>query len=513
MRSSVHHPSAPWHSRLLPIERWTLFGLLAVVALRLLVAGLAPLSADESYYWQWTRPLQLSYFDHPAMVALWIWPGTHLLGDTTLGARLGAVLGGLATSLVIWDTTRVAFSSRAAGAMAALWLNAVLLFGAAGVIITPDAPLLLCWSVALWSVVRLIVEKQARFIYATGLALGLGAISKYTIALILPGLCVTFLLFSALWPWWRRRHTWAAVLLALACTTPVLLWNAENQWASFDKQLGHAFSTEATHPAVNFATFLSSQVGLITPLILLFCLWGMTWALVQGWRQKRPEWFLLGATSLPVLVFFVFHTQSGVVQAHWSGPAYLGGVIATVGAFTRTPRSPAVTWAFRAAPILGAAMTLIVYFQAATALLPLPPQIDALKRLGGWDTLAGAIQEERLAHPGSFLFAQKHEPTGPVAFHLADHPPVFLIGHIRPSYYSAAEVTALKGHDGIFIARTRDDGVRDIEPYFTRVTPLRHVDMRWGGRPADSYNLYLAEGYKGGLFVVGNGLHAATDTP
>jgi 4-amino-4-deoxy-L-arabinose transferase-like glycosyltransferase len=519
MQSTTPHHHQPRPSRLLPIEYWTVAGLVAVFALRLLVAGMTPLSADESYYWQWTRPLQLSYFDHPAMVAYWIWPGIHLLGNTTLGVRFSAVLGGLVTTLVVWDATRIAFSSRPAGAMAALWLNAILLFAAAGVIITPDSPLLLCWAIALWALIRLITENRARFIYIAGLALGLGAISKYTIALILPGICATFFLFSTLWPWLRRRHTWLAALLALVCTTPLVLWNAENNWASFSKQLGHAFTTEVAHPGMNLLIFLSGQVGLVTPLIFLFSLWGMAWALLQGWRQNRPEWFLLGATSLPVLAFFIVHTQSGVVQTHWSGPAYLGGVMAVVGAFLRHPSShqkPAaqfLTWAFRAAPILGAAMTLLVYFQAATALLPLPPKLDALKRLGGWDTLAAAIQTERQAHPGSFLFAQKHEPTGPVSFHLTDHPPVFLMGSIRPSYYTGAEVMALKGHDGIFIARARDDGVGDIGHYFTRITPLRRVDMLWGGRPADVYNLYLAEGYKGGLFIVGNGLNAATDTP
>lgn len=511
MQSSLTPSSR--RSRLLPLERWVLIGLLLVTAIRLLVAGLAPLSSDEAYYWQWTRPLQLSYFDHPAMVALWIWPGIHLLGETALGVRLAAVLGGLATSLVVWDTTRLAFASRPAGAMAALWLNAMLLFGAVGVIITPDSPLLLCWATALWALVRLIAGGQARFLYIAGLALGLGALSKYTIALILPGICATFLLFPALRSWWRRGHAWLAVVLALICALPVVLWNSENHWASFAKQLGHAFTTEITDPGKNLLVFLSGQIGLVTPLIFLFLLWGMAWALVVGWRQRRPEWFLLGATSAPVLAFFTLHTLSGVVQSHWSGPAYLGGVMATVGAFLRMPRRGSLVRLFRAAPLLGAAMTLLVYVQAATALLPLPPGVDALKRLGGWDTLAAAVEVERRAHPGSFLFSQKHEPTGPVSFYLPDHPPVFLQGHIRPSYYSAAEVQALRGRDGIFITRARDDGARDLGPYFSRVSLLRRVVLLWGGQPADAYNLYLAEDYRGGLFVEGTGFDGAKDTP
>ena len=45
-----------------------LFALLALTALRLVVAALVPLSPDEAYYWMWSRHLAGGYFDHPPMV-------------------------------------------------------------------------------------------------------------------------------------------------------------------------------------------------------------------------------------------------------------------------------------------------------------------------------------------------------------------------------------------------------------------------------------------------------------
>ena len=55
---------------------------------------------------------------------------------------------------------------------------------------------------------------------------------------------------------------------------------------------------------------------------------------------------------------------------------------------------------YLAAPALAAVMLGAVYVQMATAILPLPPRMDALTRLGGWDMLAQGVDEERHAMVG-----------------------------------------------------------------------------------------------------------------
>ncbi len=257
-------------------------------------------------------------------------------------------------------------------------------------------PLVLFWSVALWSICRLSQGGGARWLYLAGLAFGLGMISKYTMGLLVPATVVSFLLFPSLRRWFGSIHIWLALVLSLLCTAPVVLWNARNDWASVAKQFGHAFSSGIDHPLENMATFIGGQIGMATPIIVVFVLWATSWALIQGWQKRRADWFLLGASSLPVIVFFTVHTLSNVVQAHWPGPAYLGGAIAAAGApMVAGVQSRVRRWFVVAAPILGIVLTVLVYLQATTALLPINPRIDGTKRLGGWDELADAVAKAR----------------------------------------------------------------------------------------------------------------------
>ena len=54
----------------------------AATLLHVVYAGLVPLSAQESYYWQWARHLDLSYYDHPPLASWTIWVTTSLFGDS-----------------------------------------------------------------------------------------------------------------------------------------------------------------------------------------------------------------------------------------------------------------------------------------------------------------------------------------------------------------------------------------------------------------------------------------------
>jgi len=496
---------APWRPLALVLALTLALGLIHAG-----VAATALLSGDEAYYWLWSRRLQLSYFDHPGMAAWWLAASTWLFGDSELAVRLPSVLSAAAVTLLLYDTTRRAFAS-APAFTAAGWLNLTLLFGAVSVTATPDVPLLVFWALALWAMVRLMLEWRTRWLMLLGLALGLGFTAKYTMVLIVPGLALTFVAFHA-GRRWRRRPlaVLGAMVLGLVCTAPVLVWNARHDWVSFRKQLSHSFDTPVVDPLASLGTFFGTQVGLVTPLLFGFCLWGMGWALWAGWRRRRADWFVLGATSAPVLLFFVHHAWGGMVQPHWAGPAWLGAIAAacggwqTIGARLKPgPRWRLARQLFVAAPLLGGGLLGLVYLQMSTALLPIPPKLDPIGRLGGWDRLAQAVEAQRAAHPGAFVFVAKHELSGLLAYYLPGHPTVFLTGSggvPRIPSYDRGDVATLPGRDGLFVVRTGTPAVEDVARSFAHVTRLDSIERSWGGRPIDRYEIWLAESYQPGLF-------------
>ena len=67
--------------------------ILTLVAVRLVFAGMTPLSFDESLYWLWSKHIVGGYLDHPPVNPILIRIGTTLFGNTEFGVRaIGALL-------------------------------------------------------------------------------------------------------------------------------------------------------------------------------------------------------------------------------------------------------------------------------------------------------------------------------------------------------------------------------------------------------------------------------------
>ena len=193
--------------------------------------GHSQLIPDEAYYWNYAQHMDLSFYDHPPMVAWLIWLGTAIFGNTEFGVRIGAFCCGLITMGYLYALARNLYDKSTA--MRAVLLLAVLPFYfATGMVMTTDAPLVAAWAATLYYMERALIADRNSAWLGMGIAFGLGILSKYTLGLLGPAALLFVILDPASRRWLRRPHAYLAAALALLLFSPVIIWNMQHDWAS-----------------------------------------------------------------------------------------------------------------------------------------------------------------------------------------------------------------------------------------------------------------------------------------
>jgi dolichol-phosphate mannosyltransferase len=303
------------------VYRRLTIGLIAyAVVLRLIFAGSVEMMPEETYYWSYSRHLDFGYLDHPPMVAWLIRLGTDLFGQTEFGVRAGALCCGAVTAIFVYKLARNLFGE--AGALAALLLTQTLpYFFLSGFLMTPDAPLAAAWAASLYFLERALIGNQSRAWWLAGISLGIGMISKYSIAILAPVMLAFMVWDPNSRHWLRRKEPYLAALLALALFSPVLVWNAQHEWASFAFQTSRRI---AEAPQFALHKLIGSIIVLITPTGLLAVV-GVLWTwphrsdgLTDADRRRRL--FTL-AILVPLSVFAAFSLRHEV-KLDWTGPLW-----------------------------------------------------------------------------------------------------------------------------------------------------------------------------------------------
>jgi dolichol-phosphate mannosyltransferase len=338
---SAGEGGAPW--------RALAIGLIAYAfILRLVYLGSVELLPEEAYYWNYSRHLDIGYLDHPPMVAWLIRLGTAAFGQSPFGVRIDAVCCGMIASAFTYRLTRNLFGETTA--LAALLLAQTLpFFFLSALLMTPDAPLTAAWAASLYFLERALVAGRSGAWWRLGLSMGVGMISKYSIGLLVPVTAAFMLWDRQSRRWWRRWEPYAAALLALAVFSPVIVWNAQHHWASFEfqtlRRLGEV-------PKFALHKLLASALVLITPTGVLAVAWALMGTKPAGAgtagsvvihdngeaRSNSEEaaagddggasrgWlFISMAVLLPLAVFAIFSLRHEV-KLDWTGAPWLAAL-------------------------------------------------------------------------------------------------------------------------------------------------------------------------------------------
>lgn len=469
---------------------WLLAALILLTIMRLVVAASLSLSPDEAYYWVWSQALDYSFYDHPPMIALWIRAGCFIWGNTELGVRflgpLAALLGSIFVFFAVKDFNADRLNSNQKAVMAVLLLNATLIVGVGGIIVTPDTPLLFFICMMLWACGRLIYTKSAQYWWIIGTSAGLALLSKYTALLMIMALGVWCLLSKEGRRYLKTKELWGGVILTGIIFSPVIIWNSNHQWISFLKQGGRTTDWNPSRALQFLSELLGGQIGLSTPVIFIcFCI-GLFYLTRSVWQRKcdAGSFLLWLMVILPVCVF-IQHAIGDRVQANWVGLLYPVLVIIT-GIY--------VNRYFKTALVIGFSMVSLVYVQALFAVVPLPAKKDMLlKQLGGWKEFAQAVNH---AVPmDRMIISDNYGLASELRFYLP-HRQIMVIGE-RWKYFNLpiSNIT-----DGYFIRRQRSKELSFLtvgeNDYFVRsfnplgYAPQGGVARVQEGRVAQFYELY-----------------------
>jgi Dolichyl-phosphate-mannose-protein mannosyltransferase len=402
---------------------WAIGGCVALLVLQAFAARRLELTFDEAYYTLWSHGLAFGYLDHPPMVAVVIRASTTLFGSSELGVRaLSLVLVGALPALIALVAWRL-FRSAETAALAVLMWIAMPLVLAGAVFVTPDAPLVVFWTLSLAALVELWRTGKARWLLAVGLALGLALQSKFTAAFFAAGVGLALAMTPSLRRWLVSPASAGALLIGIAVFAPFAGWNAEHGWATFFKQLGRA-------PPHGFEPyyvleFLAAQIGLMNPLVfaaLAAAVAAVPWRTWPAPGSRGEARRILVSTIAPAAIYFTAHALHDRVQGNWLAPLFPACAILAADWVAEARRKGAAglkgaiaKGALWAAP-LGFAVMALAFVQATTGLIPLG-EADPTARLGGFRDLAHDLDFEARAENAAYVLTQGYALTSLMTYY------------------------------------------------------------------------------------------------
>lgn len=319
-------PSRVW-DREADLRYWAAGIVLFSVVLRLIFSSQIELLPEEAYYWNYARHLDIGYLDHPPMVAWLIRAGTDIFGDNALGVRIGALCCSIVASLFCYRLTRALFGQTAA-LVSLILMHTLPFFFLSGLLMTPDAPLTAAWAAFMYFFERGISGGRARAWMWAGLSLGVGLLSKYTIALAGLSAFAYVAMTPACRPWLKRFAPYAAASLALVVFSPVIFWNSQHAWASFAFQTLRRVSELpqfSLHKLLGSAILLIAPTGFLTFIAIAIERPMQAAAASDGASSAVGRRLILYFVAIPVCLFAVFSLRYQI-KVDWTGASWVGSV-------------------------------------------------------------------------------------------------------------------------------------------------------------------------------------------
>lgn len=450
-----------------------------LTAARMVIGASSELSGDEAYYFLWSERLDWSYYSKGPGVALAIKLSTSIFGDTALGVRFLSPLLGLGTSILVFRLAKQLLGIRV-GIGTVVMLNLTPIFNAGSIVLTIDPLMIFFWVAAMLTTWKAAHDDQKLSGYwlMTGLLIGIGFLCKYT-ALVQ---VVSIVLFLVAWPkgrsQFRRPGFYAMLGVILLSMTPVVIWNAQNDWITcrhLFERTGLSEKDDGFRLGPDIFVYLGYHLGVYTPLIFAG-LAGATVIAIRRFRKTAQQTFL-GSFSLPIVLGYFGLSIFNMGEVNWTAPGFFGIGILLIKYFDDWKLKPVTKriW-ISAAAGLAATLTLVAANPdlVRAAGFSWAYANDPFGRLRGWKTTAEALARharefEQETGETPFLISNRYQDCAGPAFYLPDNVAAF-----RPA----------PEHPVIQMLEPRDGRIHNQFAFWPRYWEPKTAENRFIGRNA-----------------------------
>lgn len=399
------------------MKRFFYISFVLTILAKLFLAIYLPMTGDEALFYIWSLKPQLGYYDHPPMVAWWIYLVRQVSGEQ-LFIRMPAILINHLIAFGLLHLCKVTkIEKDRAYFLAALYL--ILPVSVLNVLITTDTPLyafsFLASMFFLMAIFHQTEHKKSYdptnlFFAISGLALGMAFLSKYFAVL----LGISFFAILAF------QKKWHSLLILMLSALPFLIlnlyWNFDNCWQNIMFNLVNRHKDYSLSWWWGLLNYLLLIIYVITPWVF--------WLLIKHWRRLKDFGPIFYITLIPFGLFLILALGSEI-GLHW----LISFVPLTLVLLGQVLTNGSILILKRYALFLTLPHILVI-----SALIFLPTSIWAnygfykgLSTLKNLNEIS-QVAKNYAANNNAYLMADGYSFASIMSFYLKDHIPVFGIG-------------------------------------------------------------------------------------
>jgi hypothetical protein len=311
-----------------------------------------------------------------------------------------------------------------------------------------------------------------------GIALGFALLSKYTAIAILPAIVLILFLDNDVKKVFFSPHPYLAIIISVIVFAPVIIWNINHEWVSFQFQFKGRASAMGQFQTKYFWQLLGSQLFMLTPLpFIMFMI--TTKKVIFHWFKYR-EARVLFITAIFIIGGFILLSFNTLVKMNWLLPGYLSFIIATILVF----RDEGIlkTRLFKLGIIVSVFLIIIAH---SLLLIPNLPLGDG-NTWSGWRETAQSILKlrDKLGEKNDlFIFSNSYKTASLLRYYLPEHDPVYaqnIFNEPALQFDIWGIPPTLNGKSALYVFTDRKEyksEIKMVEKYFSEMSLITNFTI------------------------------------